>query len=240
MHTLIILHCLTLVCLTFVKADFYTTSPVGETTWKAGQTATISWIDGKNPPSLSTIKKAKIYLCTGSDTNQTCPHELATIDPVTPEGGSTNVKVPDNLDPGKIWFLKYTADNGQSFWSTRFTVDSPGAAGKSPDAKGPDANGPDAKGPDGKGPDGKGPDSKGPDGKGPNGQGSSTGNGTNNGGKSSNNGDSKSGGSSNSTTDNKTSDSNSSTTSGTFNLGNSQYFTTAMLVVSTLSAAWMW
>jgi hypothetical protein len=109
--------------LPLVRADFFTTSPVSDTTWTIGQPATIAYINGPSEPNLSAIQTATIFLCTGTDLNQQCDITLASNVPVQANGGTVSVASVPSVSPlGKVWFLKYTTNTGVSNWSTRFTV----------------------------------------------------------------------------------------------------------------------
>jgi len=102
-------------------ADVYTTFPVQGSTVACNTPTQITWRQGPKPPAFSSLQWIRVDLCTGTNSNQTCPLTLAPQ--VDPKAGKLSMTVPTNIGPaGPIWFLRYTDNTGVSSWSTRFTL----------------------------------------------------------------------------------------------------------------------
>ncbi|KAI9598573.1 Ser-Thr-rich glycosyl-phosphatidyl-inositol-anchored membrane family-domain-containing protein [Syncephalis fuscata] len=104
-----------------VLANFYPTFPISNSVWPAGSEQTITWDDDKALPNINDISSFKLELQTGTDSKQ---KTLATIG-TNLKGSDKSVKftIPQSVGPsGKVYFLRFTPNNGDIVWTTRFTV----------------------------------------------------------------------------------------------------------------------
>ncbi|EPQ51813.1 hypothetical protein GLOTRDRAFT_48439 [Gloeophyllum trabeum ATCC 11539] len=92
-------------------ATVYTTSPVGGTTWTAGQQATISWQDDGSQPSLASFGASKVSIYVGNAIQQTMLQPITgNVDVSTT---SSIVFTPDgSIGPdGSDYFVRFESLN---------------------------------------------------------------------------------------------------------------------------------
>ncbi|KAI0363980.1 hypothetical protein BV20DRAFT_957199 [Pilatotrama ljubarskyi] len=87
-------------------ANLFITSPVGSTTWAAGQSQTISWKDDGASPSLAQLGPCKVSVYVGSQTQQTLIQEI--VPSVDVSTTSSIVFTPDASkgENGAFYFIR--------------------------------------------------------------------------------------------------------------------------------------
>ncbi|KAI0357677.1 hypothetical protein OH77DRAFT_1421762 [Trametes cingulata] len=86
--------------------NLFITSPVGSTTWAAGQSQTISWKDDGASPSLAQLGPCKVSVYVGSQTQQTLIQEI--VPSVDVSTTSSIVFTPDASkgENGAFYFIR--------------------------------------------------------------------------------------------------------------------------------------
>jgi hypothetical protein len=102
--------------------NFFITSPVQTTSWKAGETVKISWNPADKPAIQAT--KIDIELVNGDSNNANFVQQIASGLDATAK--SFDFKVPDTLAPATDYFLRMSgvaADGKKSYnFSSRFSI----------------------------------------------------------------------------------------------------------------------
>ncbi|RKP05053.1 hypothetical protein THASP1DRAFT_33117 [Thamnocephalis sphaerospora] len=115
-----------LLALPAVHANFYVTSPTGDSVWQAGVEQTITWIDDGQVPSLEDMSYFKLELQTGSEMEQTTLSVVGTD--LDPKAKLIHVTIPPEIAPPGEYFFRLTPSNGDIRWTGRFKLENAGSS----------------------------------------------------------------------------------------------------------------